>query len=36
MVGQDLSERTVQLAGPVPQFSLGKSIPVSARSGRGW
>ena len=23
MVGQDLSERTVQLAGPVPQFSLG-------------
>ncbi|TMR24935.1 fumarylacetoacetate hydrolase family protein [Nonomuraea turkmeniaca] len=24
-VGQDLSERTVQLAGPVPQFSLGKS-----------
>src|SRR5580700_9782111 len=26
MVGQDLSERTVQLAGPVPQFSLGKSF----------
>jgi 2-keto-4-pentenoate hydratase/2-oxohepta-3-ene-1,7-dioic acid hydratase in catechol pathway len=26
-VGQDLSERTVQLAGPVPQFSLGKSFP---------
>jgi 2-keto-4-pentenoate hydratase/2-oxohepta-3-ene-1,7-dioic acid hydratase in catechol pathway len=25
MVGQDLSERAVQLAGPVPQFSLGKS-----------
>jgi 2,4-diketo-3-deoxy-L-fuconate hydrolase len=25
-VGQDLSERTVQLAGPVPQFSLGKSF----------
>lgn len=25
MVGQDLSERSVQLAGPVPQFSLGKS-----------
>jgi 2,4-didehydro-3-deoxy-L-rhamnonate hydrolase len=24
-VGQDISERTVQLAGPVPQFSLGKS-----------
>ncbi|HEY0695148.1 MAG TPA: fumarylacetoacetate hydrolase family protein [Kribbella sp.] len=26
-VGQDLSERTVQLVGPVPQFSLGKSYP---------
>jgi 2-keto-4-pentenoate hydratase/2-oxohepta-3-ene-1,7-dioic acid hydratase in catechol pathway len=26
-VGQDLSERTVQLTGPVPQFSLGKSFP---------
>ncbi|MBB4928606.1 fumarylacetoacetate hydrolase family protein [Kitasatospora kifunensis] len=26
-VGQDLSERTVQLAGPVPQFALGKSYP---------
>jgi 2-keto-4-pentenoate hydratase/2-oxohepta-3-ene-1,7-dioic acid hydratase in catechol pathway len=26
-VGQDLSERAVQLAGPVPQFSLGKSFP---------
>lgn len=26
-VGQDLSERTVQLAGPAPQFSLGKSFP---------
>lgn len=25
MVGQDLSERVVQLIGPVPQFSLGKS-----------
>ncbi|MFD5594167.1 fumarylacetoacetate hydrolase family protein [Streptomyces griseorubiginosus] len=25
-VGQDLSERKVQLAGPVPQFSLGKSF----------
>jgi 2,4-diketo-3-deoxy-L-fuconate hydrolase len=24
-IGQDISERTVQLAGPVPQFSLGKS-----------
>jgi 2-keto-4-pentenoate hydratase/2-oxohepta-3-ene-1,7-dioic acid hydratase in catechol pathway len=27
MIGQDLSERDVQLAGPVPQFSLGKSYP---------
>jgi len=26
-VGQDLSERTRQLAGPAPQFSLGKSFP---------
>jgi 2,4-diketo-3-deoxy-L-fuconate hydrolase len=26
-VGQDISERSVQLAGPVPQFSLGKSYP---------
>ncbi len=26
-VGQDLSERAVQLAGSVPQFSLGKSFP---------
>lgn len=26
-LGQDLSERTVQLAGPVPQFSMGKSYP---------
>ena len=26
-VGQDLSERIVQLAGPAPQFSLGKSFP---------
>jgi 2,4-didehydro-3-deoxy-L-rhamnonate hydrolase len=26
-VGQDLSERKVQLAGPAPQFSLGKSYP---------
>jgi 2,4-diketo-3-deoxy-L-fuconate hydrolase len=26
-VGQDLSERAVQLSGPVPQFSLGKSYP---------
>ncbi len=25
-IGQDLSERDVQLAGPVPQFSLGKSF----------
>ncbi|MGW2282738.1 fumarylacetoacetate hydrolase family protein [Streptomyces sp. NPDC001770] len=26
-VGQDLSERVSQLAGPAPQFSLGKSFP---------
>jgi 2,4-didehydro-3-deoxy-L-rhamnonate hydrolase len=26
-VGQDLSERTLQLTGPMPQFSLGKSFP---------
>jgi len=26
-VGQDLSERAVQMTGPVPQFSLGKSFP---------
>jgi 2,4-diketo-3-deoxy-L-fuconate hydrolase len=26
-VGQDISERTVQFVGPVPQFSLGKSFP---------
>jgi 2,4-diketo-3-deoxy-L-fuconate hydrolase len=25
--GQDLSERKTQLAGPAPQFSLGKSLP---------
>ena len=33
MVGQDLSERTVQLAGPVPQFSLGKSFPGFGPTG---
>lgn len=32
-VGQDLSERVVQLAGPVPQFSLGKSYPGFAPLG---
>ena len=26
-IGQDLSERISQLAGPAPQFSLGKSLP---------
>jgi 2-keto-4-pentenoate hydratase/2-oxohepta-3-ene-1,7-dioic acid hydratase in catechol pathway len=26
-VGQDFSERVVQVAGPAPQFSLGKSFP---------
>lgn len=33
MVGQDISERTVQLAGPVPQFSLGKSFPGFGPTG---
>jgi 2,4-diketo-3-deoxy-L-fuconate hydrolase len=33
MVGQDLSERTIQLAGPVPQFSLGKSFPGFGPTG---
>lgn len=32
-VGQDLSEREVQFAGPVPQFSLGKSFPGFAPMG---
>ncbi|MFD5625214.1 fumarylacetoacetate hydrolase family protein [Streptomyces sp. NPDC127072] len=32
-VGQDLSERRLQLAGPVPQFSLGKSYPGFAPVG---
>jgi 2,4-diketo-3-deoxy-L-fuconate hydrolase len=27
MVGQDLSDRDVQLRGPAPQFSMGKSFP---------
>ncbi|MFC9833010.1 fumarylacetoacetate hydrolase family protein [Rhodococcus sp. NPDC127530] len=26
-VGQDISERAIQLAGPAPQFGLGKSFP---------
>lgn len=26
-VGQDLSDRTVQMSGPAPQFGLGKSFP---------
>lgn len=33
MIGQDLSERVVQLAGPVPQFALGKSFPGFAPFG---
>lgn len=33
MAGQDLSERTVQLAGPAPQFSLGKSFPGFGPTG---
>lgn len=32
-IGQDLSERAVQLAGPAPQFSLGKSFPGFAPLG---
>ncbi|GAA2636369.1 fumarylacetoacetate hydrolase family protein [Actinomadura fulvescens] len=32
-VGQDISERVSQLAGPVPQFSLGKSFPGFAPTG---
>lgn len=32
-VGQDLSERAVQLRPPVPQFSLGKSFPGFAPIG---
>jgi 2-keto-4-pentenoate hydratase/2-oxohepta-3-ene-1,7-dioic acid hydratase in catechol pathway len=32
-VGQDLSERIMQSAGPVPQFSLGKSFPGFAPTG---
>ncbi|MFJ8861552.1 fumarylacetoacetate hydrolase family protein [Streptomyces sp. NPDC102451] len=32
-VGQDISERIVQLAGPAPQFSLGKSYPGFAPIG---
>lgn len=32
-VGQDLSERDSQLAGPAPQFSLGKSFPGFAPVG---
>ncbi|MGY0499273.1 fumarylacetoacetate hydrolase family protein [Nocardia sp. FBN12] len=32
-VGQDLSERSLQLAGPAPQFSLGKSYRGFAPTG---
>jgi 2-keto-4-pentenoate hydratase/2-oxohepta-3-ene-1,7-dioic acid hydratase in catechol pathway len=32
-VGQDLSERRLQLSGPAPQFSLGKSYPGFAPVG---
>lgn len=32
-VGQDLSERVSQLAGPAPQFGLGKSFPGFAPTG---
>lgn len=33
MVGQDISERTLQLQGPTPQFSLGKSFPAFGPTG---
>ena len=33
MVGQDLSERAVQLRPPAPQFSLGKSFPGFGPTG---
>ncbi|TDD40158.1 fumarylacetoacetate hydrolase family protein [Actinomadura sp. KC06] len=32
-VGQDISERISQMAGPAPQFSLGKSFPGFAPTG---
>lgn len=32
-IGQDISERVSQLAGPAPQFSLGKSFPNFAPTG---
>jgi 2,4-didehydro-3-deoxy-L-rhamnonate hydrolase len=32
-VGQDYSERTLQMIGPAPQFSLGKSYPGFAPQG---
>lgn len=32
-VGQDISERTRQLVGPAPQFSLGKSFPGFSPTG---
>jgi 2-keto-4-pentenoate hydratase/2-oxohepta-3-ene-1,7-dioic acid hydratase in catechol pathway len=32
-VGQDISERVRQLAGPVPQFSLAKSFPCFGPTG---
>ncbi|MEU1276144.1 fumarylacetoacetate hydrolase family protein [Streptomyces sp. NPDC005799] len=32
-VGQDISERTRQLTGPMPQFSLGKSFPGFSPTG---
>ena len=32
-LGQDLSERGIQLSGPAPQFSLGKSFPGFSPTG---
>ncbi|MGE3661748.1 MAG: fumarylacetoacetate hydrolase family protein [Pseudonocardia sp.] len=33
MIGQDISERRVQLEGPAPQFSMGKSFPGFSPTG---
>jgi 2,4-diketo-3-deoxy-L-fuconate hydrolase len=32
-VGQDISERVLQMAGPAPQFSMGKSFPAFGPMG---
>lgn len=33
MIGQDISERRLQLAGPAPQFNMGKSYPGFSPTG---